>query len=57
MNRLDSLELQVGVIDSNVGELTTMAQEIRHDITMLNQNLMAYFQSQNLFSPSFPPSD
>ena len=36
MNQLDSLELQVGVIDSNVGELTTIAHEIRHDITLLN---------------------
>ena len=43
MNRMDSLELQVGVIDLNVGELNSMAQEMRHDITMLNQNLLAYF--------------
>ena len=57
MNGLDSLELQVGVIDSNIGELTTIAHEIRHDITMLNQNLMAYFQHQNFFPPPFPPHD
>ena len=57
MNRLGSLELQVGVIDSNVGELTTIAHEIRHDVTMLNQNLMAYFQHQNFFPPPFPPHD
>ena len=57
MNRMDSLELQVGVIDSNVGELTSMAQEMRHDITMLNQNLLAYFQHQNFFPPPFPPHD
>ena len=57
MNRMDSLELQVGVIDSNVGELTSMAQEMRHDITMMNQNLLAYFQHQNFFPPPFPPHD
>ena len=64
MGCLDTLEVQVGVIDSNVGELTSMAHEmnsslydIRHDIIMLNQNLMAYFQSQNFFPPSFPPHD
>ena len=50
MNHIDTLELQVGVIDSNVGELTSMAHEmnsslynVRHDVRMLNQNLMAYF--------------
>ena len=57
MNRMDSLELQVGVIDSNVGELTSMAQEMRHDITMMNQNLLAYFHHQNFFPPPFPPHD
>ena len=55
MNRMDSLELQVGVIDSNVGELTSMAQEMRHDINMLNHNLLAYFHHQNFFPPPFPP--
>ena len=57
MQRMDSLELQVGVIDSNVGELTSMAQEMRHDLTMMNQNLLAYFQHQNFFPPPFPPHD
>ena len=57
INRMDSLELQVGVIDSNVGELTSMAQEMRHDITMMNQNLLAYFHHQNFFPPPFPPHD
>ena len=64
MSRLNTLELQVGVIDSNVGELNSMAHEmtsslqnVRHDVVMMNQNLMAYFQSQNFFPPPFPPSD
>ena len=64
MYRLDTLELQVGVIDSNVGELTSMAHEmnaslygIQHNVNMLNQNLMAYFQSQNFLPPPFPPHD
>ena len=64
MSRLDTLELQVSVIDSNVGELTSTAHEmnsslhdVRHDVTMLNQNLMAYFQHQNFFPPPFPPHD
>ena len=64
MSRLDTLELQVGVIDSNVGELNSMAHQmtsslhdVRHDVAMINQNLMAYFQSQNFFPPPFPSSD
>ena len=64
MNCLNTLELQVGVIDSNVGELTSMAHEmnaslhdIQHNVNLLNHNLMAYFQSQNFFPPSFPPHD
>ena len=57
MNQINSFKLQVGVIDSNVGELTSMAQEMRHDVTMLNQNLLAYFQHQNFFPPPFPPHD
>ena len=48
MDHLDTLEVQVGVIDSNV-------EGIRHEVTMLNHNLMAYFQSQNFFPPLFPP--
>ena len=43
MSRLDTLELQVGVIDSNVGELNSMAhemtsslQDVRHDVAMMN---------------------
>ena len=48
MEHLDTLELQVGVIDSNV-------DGIRQEVIMLNHNLMAYFQSQNFFPPPFPP--
>ena len=50
MSRMDTLELQVDVINSNVGELTSMAHEmnlslhdVRHEVIILNQNLMAYF--------------
>ena len=64
MSRIDSLDLQVDVIDSNVGELTSMAHEmnsslhdVQPDVKMLNQILMAYFQSQNFFPTSFPPHD
>ena len=64
MSRFDTLELQVGLINSNVGEITSMEYEmnsslhdVRHEVTMLNQNLMVYFQGQNFFSPSFTPYD
>ena len=50
IRRMDDLELQVGVIDSNVGELTSLAHSMntniaimRQDINMINHNLMAYF--------------
>ena len=43
MHRLDNLELQVGVIDSNVGELTSMAQNMNNNINLINHNLIAYF--------------
>ena len=57
MQRLYNLELQIGVINSNVGELTSMAQNMNTNINMINHNLMAYFQAQNLFPPPFPPHD
>ena len=64
MNRMDNLELQVSVIDSNVGELTSMAykmnsslHDVRHDDAMINQNLIGYIQSQKFFPPSFLPRD
>ena len=43
MRRIDNLELQVGVIDANVGELTSLAHGMHQDITMINRNLLAYF--------------
>ena len=45
MQCLDNLELQVGVIDSNVGELTSMGQNMNTNINMINHNLIAYFQA------------
>ena len=43
MSCLDTLELQVDVIDFNVGELNSMAHEmtlslydVRHDVAMIN---------------------
>ena len=52
MDRLDNLELQVGVIDSNVDEM-------RHEVRSMNQNLLAFFHSQNVFPPSSqgPPNE
>ena len=44
MDHIDNLELQVGVIDSNV-------DEIRHEIQTMNHNLLAFFHSQNFFPP------
>ena len=44
MDRIDNLELQVGVIDSNV-------DEIRHEVQTMNHNLLAFFHSQNFFPP------
>ena len=38
MDRLDNLELQVRVIDSNVDEM-------RHEVRTMNQNLLAFFHS------------
>ena len=40
---MDDLELQVGVIDANIGELTSLAHGMSQDITMINHNLLAYF--------------
>ena len=45
MRRMDDLELQVGVIDANVGELTSLAHGMRQDINMISHNLLAYFQA------------
>ena len=44
MDRLDNLELQVGVIDSNVDEM-------RHEVRTMNQNLLAFFRNHNFFPP------
>ena len=64
VERLDNLELQVGVIDSNVGELTSLATRMddtmigmNHRLNMINHNLMAYFNAQNFVPPPFPPHD
>ena len=64
VERLDNLELQVGVIDCNVGELTSLATRMddtmigmNHRLNMINHNLMAYFNAQNFVPPLFPPHD
>ena len=44
MDRLDNIELQVGVIDSNLDEM-------RHEVRTMNQNLLAFFHNQNFFPP------
>ena len=58
VERLDNLELQVGVIDCNVGELTSLATRMddtmigmNHRLNMINHNLMAYFNAQNFIPP------
>ena len=50
MERLDSLELQVGVIDSNVGYLNYKVErmgftskQMNQTLSMINHNLNAYF--------------
>ena len=55
MRRMDDLELQVRVINSNVGELTSLEHGIHQDITMINHNLLAYFQAQNFIPLPYPP--
>ena len=64
VERLDNLELQVGVIDCNVGELTSLATRMddtmigmNHMLNMINYNLMAYFNAQHFVLPPFPPHD
>ena len=64
IERLDNLKLQVGVIDSNVGELTSLATRMddtmigmNHRLNMINHNLMAYLNAQNFIPPPFLPHD
>ena len=64
VERLDNLELQVGVIDSNIGELTSLATRMddtmigmNHRLNMINHNLIAHFNAQNFIPPPFPPYD
>ena len=57
IQRMNDLELQVGVIDANVGELTSLAHGMRQDIAMINHNLLAYFQAQNFALPPYPSHD
>ena len=61
MERLDSLELQVGVIDSNIGELNSevkriglTSRQMNPTLSMINHNLNAYFNFQNFVPPPFP---
>ena len=42
---MDDLELQAGVIDANVGELTSLVQGMCQDMNMINHNLMAFFHT------------
>ena len=64
VERLDNLKLQVGVIDSNIDELTSLATRMddtmigmNHRLNMINHNLMAYFNTQHFVLPPFPPYD
>ena len=52
VERLDNLELQVRVIDCNVGELTSLATRMddtmigmNHRLNMINHNLMTNFNA------------
>ena len=61
MEILDSLELQVGVIDSNVGELNfevermgLTSRQINQTLSMINHHMNAYFSFQNFVPPPFP---
>ena len=61
VERLDNLELQVGVIDSNVGELNSevrrmgrTSRKMNCTLNMINHNLSAYFSSQNFIPLPFP---
>ena len=60
MERLDTLELQIGVIDANVGELNNeiagigrTSRHMNHTLNLINHNLNAYFSSQNYVPPPF----
>ena len=64
VQQLDDLELQVGVIDSNVSELTSLAIRMNntiigmnHRLSMINHNLMDFFNAQNFVPPPYPPLD
>ena len=50
----------MGVIDSNVGKLTSLAIRMddsmigmNHRLNMINHNLMAYFYDKNFVPPPF----
>ena len=54
----------MGVIDSNIGELTSLATRmddimigINYRLSMINHNLMAFFNAQNFVPPPYPPLD
>ena len=54
------MELQVGVIDANVGELNNeitgigrTSRHMNHNLNLINHNLNAYFSSQNFVPPPF----
>ena len=60
MERLDTLELQIGVIDANVGELNNeiagigrTSRRMNNTLNLINHNLNAYFSSQNYVPPPF----
>ena len=64
MERLDNLELQVGVIDSNMGELNfevrrmgCTSRQMNRTLNMINHNLSTYFSSQNFVPPPFPHNE
>ena len=64
VQRLDDLQLQVGVIDSNVDDLATYARRLddsmigmNRRMDVINHNLMAFFEAQKFVPPPFSPQD
>ena len=59
---MDDLELQMGVMDSNVAKLTNKVHlmnytlvDLNHNVQHISNNLLAYFSNQNFESSAYPP--
>ena len=64
VQHLDDLQLQVGVIVSNVDDLATYARRLddsmigmNRRMDVINHNLMAFFEAQKFVPPPFSPQD